>query len=449
MPCLCSEKNWRQWIRPVAISIYLLSIIVAVPLCVWKLEKLEVDIHSKAWLLAGIFLLMTIPLSLWDILQHLVHFTQPGLQKPIIRILWMVPIYSLDSWLGLINPKSAIYMNTFRECYECYVIINFMIFLTNYLTHQYQDLIAVLEVKEPQRPFPPFCCFPPWPMGEIFVFQCKLGVFQYAGVRAVTTVIALVCQPFSLIQEGQISFKNVWIYLTLINTVSQMLAIYYLYSFYKIFSTELETLHPFGKFLCVKVVLIFTFWQGLIIALLVNFNVISKARLWEWHSPEEVSTGLQEFLICVEMFVAAIAHHYAFSYKPYVQEGEEQVSCFSAFLAMCDLSDLKDHICEQLGHLARIFKDQRSRKATAGHNEKENTTSALPSVAKSPSSGEEEEMFSSTSSAPFFGPRRPEYCVITIPEERCSEGAEDSVAISIPEEWGSDSAEGRRGLAED
>ncbi|KFO37389.1 Transmembrane protein 184C, partial [Fukomys damarensis] len=134
---------------------------------------LKVGIHSKGWVLAGVFLLMTVPESLWGMLQHVVHYTQPELQKSIIReifyfdstnvvIPWMVPIYSLDSWVTLIKPSTAIYLNTFlRECYEAYVIYNFMIFLNNYLTSQYPDVIAVLESKEQQKHTLPFCCFPP------------------------------------------------------------------------------------------------------------------------------------------------------------------------------------------------------------------------------------------------------------------------------------------------
>ncbi|VFV36308.1 transmembrane protein 184c-like, partial [Lynx pardinus] len=55
MPCTCTWRNWRQWIRPLAVVIYLVSIAVAVPLCVWELQKLEVGIHTKAWFIAGIF----------------------------------------------------------------------------------------------------------------------------------------------------------------------------------------------------------------------------------------------------------------------------------------------------------------------------------------------------------------------------------------------------------
>lgn len=61
---------------------------------------------------------------------------------------------------------------------------------------------------------------------------------------------------------------------------------------------------------------------------------------------------LQDFIICIEMFLAAIAHHYTFSYKPYVQEAEEG-SCFDSFLAMWDVSDIRDDISEQVRHVGK------------------------------------------------------------------------------------------------
>lgn len=48
------------------------------------------------------------------------------------------------------------------------------------------------------------------------------------------------------------------------------------------------------------------------------------------------------------MCMAAIAHHYSFSYKPYVRSGASQ-SCCSAFLAMWDISDVQRDIQEHLG----------------------------------------------------------------------------------------------------
>ncbi|NWW89468.1 T184C protein, partial [Rhynochetos jubatus] len=381
MPCTCG--NWRRWIRPLVVLLYIVGLLVVVPLCVWELQKLEVGIHTKAWFIAGIFLLMTIPISLWGILQHLVHYTQPELQKPIIRILWMVPIYSLDSWIALKYPNIAIYVDTCRECYEAYVIYNFMVFLSNYLTNRYPNLVLIIEAKDQQRHLPPLCCCPSWAMGEVLLFRCKLGVLQYTVVRPFTTIIALICELLGVYDEGNFSFNNAWTYLVILNNMSQLFAMYCLVLFYKVLREELNPIQPVGKFLCVKMVVFVSFWQAVLIALLVKVGVISEKHTWEWQSVEAVATGLQDFIICVEMFLAAIAHHYSFSYKPYVQEAEEG-SCFDSFLAMWDISDLRADISEQVRNVGKTVLGQPRKMFFAEDHEQNEHTSLLSSSTQDP-----------------------------------------------------------------
>ncbi|XP_041048615.1 transmembrane protein 184C [Carcharodon carcharias] len=377
MPCTCG--NWRRWIRPLVVFLYIVGVVVAVPLCVWELQKSEVGTHNKAWFTAGIFVFMTIPISLWGILQHLVHYTQPELQKPIIRILWMVPIYSLDSWIALKYPHIAIYVDTCRECYEAYVIYNFMIFLLSYLTYQYPNLVILLEAKDQQKHLPPLCCCPSWHMGEVLLFRCKLGVLQYTVVRPFTTIIALICELVGVYDEGNFSFKNAWTYLVIINNLSQIFAMYCLVLFYKVLRNELNPIQPVGKFLCVKLVVFVSFWQAALIAVLVKVGIISEKRTWDWESVEAVATGLQDFVICIEMFFAAIGHHYSFSYKPYVQEAEEG-SCLDSFLAMWDISDIRADISEQVRNVGRTVLG-RPRKTNIVVEEEHNEHTSLLSSA--------------------------------------------------------------------
>uniref|UniRef100_A0A8C6Q4A9 Transmembrane protein 184C n=1 Tax=Nothobranchius furzeri TaxID=105023 RepID=A0A8C6Q4A9_NOTFU len=339
----------------------------------------QVGTHNKAWFIAGIFVFMTIPISLWGILQHLVHYTQPELQKPIIRILWMVPIYSLDSWIALKYPSIAIYVDTCRECYEAYVIYNFMTFLLNYLENQYPSLVMMLEVQEQQKHLPPLCCCPPWPMGEVLLLRCKLGVLQYTVVRPVTTVIALICQLCGVYDEGNFSSANAWTYLVIFNNMSQLFAMYCLVLFYRALRDELSPIKPVGKFLCVKMVVFVSFWQAVLIALLVKVGIISEKRTWDWQSVEAVATGLQDFIICVEMFLAAIAHHFSFTYKPYIQEAEE-VSCFASFMAMWDISDVRADISEQVRNVGRTVMG-RPRKSYFGEDQNDGERSGLLSSA--------------------------------------------------------------------
>uniref|UniRef100_A0A3Q1GXK1 Transmembrane protein 184C n=1 Tax=Acanthochromis polyacanthus TaxID=80966 RepID=A0A3Q1GXK1_9TELE len=362
MPCSCG--NWRRWIRPLVVVLYILLLIVVLPLCIWELQKSEVGTHTKAWFIAGIFVFMTIPISLWGILQHLVHYTQPELQKPIIRILWMVPIYSLDSWIALKYPSIAIYVDTCRECYEAYVIYNFMIFLLNYLENQYPSLVLILEVQEQQKHLPPLCCCPP-----------ITTLLQYTVVRPVTTIIALICELCGVYDEGNFSSKNAWTYLVIFNNMSQLFAMYCLVLFYRALREELSPIKPVGKFLCVKMVVFVSFWQAVLIALLVKVGIISEKHTWDWQSVEAVATGLQDFVICVEMFLAAIAHHFSFTYKPYIQEAEEG-SCFESFMAMWDISDVRADISEQVRNVGRTVMG-RPRKSYFGEAQNDGERSGL------------------------------------------------------------------------
>ena len=83
--------------------------------------------------MAGFFVLITIPISVYGVALHIEHYSCPKLQKHVVRILWMPCVYGLASWLGLRFKDAAIYFDTMRECYEAFVIYNFFTFLEQYL----------------------------------------------------------------------------------------------------------------------------------------------------------------------------------------------------------------------------------------------------------------------------------------------------------------------------
>lgn len=105
-------------------------------------------------------------------------------------ILWMVPIYALNAWLGLVYPKGSIYVDTMREFYEAYVIYNFMMYLLTYLNAD-QQLDHRLELAPQVHHMFPLCCLPDWEMGHEFVHMCKHGILQYTAVRLIMTIISL------------------------------------------------------------------------------------------------------------------------------------------------------------------------------------------------------------------------------------------------------------------
>lgn len=74
---------------------------------------------------------------------------------------------------------------------------------------------------------------------------------------------------------------------------------------------------PVPKFLCVKGILFFSFWQSIIISSLVALGAIT--RLGVYRDREHISLGLNDILICFEMPFFAAAHMFAFSYRDFTQ----------------------------------------------------------------------------------------------------------------------------------
>jgi hypothetical protein len=78
------------------------SILAMVVGVVWYSRELKMngtDPHLIAWFSAGAFVLLGFPISMCGIFMHLTNYYQPNVQCYVVRILWMVPIYSVESWL--------------------------------------------------------------------------------------------------------------------------------------------------------------------------------------------------------------------------------------------------------------------------------------------------------------------------------------------------------------
>ncbi|XP_011299515.1 transmembrane protein 184C [Fopius arisanus] len=372
-------RRWRIWILPVLTGLYALLICILVPILLTKSMQNGFKKEDQGALLGGGFALLALPIAFYEIIQHMIHYTQPRLQKYIIRILWMVPIYAVNAWLGLIYPKISIYVDSLRECYEAYVIYNFMMYLLAYLNADHQ-LEHRLEMSPQVHHMFPLCCIPDWEMGHEFVHMCKHGILQYAVVRPLSTLISFICALNEVYGEGEFRGDVAFPYMIAFNNLSQFVAMYCLVLFYRANAEALEPMKPIGKFLCIKAVVFFSFFQGVLIAILVYCGVISN--IFDTDNTDDIrhiSAKLQDFLICIEMFLAAVAHHYSFSYKPYVNLAQGE-PWWDAFRAMWDVSDvhndIKEHFSVVGSSLSRRIRGRGAYQQTWGHvNER---TSLLP-----------------------------------------------------------------------
>lgn len=308
-------------------------------------------------LIAGIFVVLSLIISLWHIIQHLIYYNKPYLQKYIVRILWMVPIYSMNSWLAMIIPGSGVYLDVLRETYEAFVIYSFMKYLLNYL-HYDLNLQQVIDFKPGVKHLFPFCFLGQTSSGRLFMHRCRQGILQYVVVRPLTTSLALFSQALEIYGEGEYSIDKSYVYLLIINNISQIVAMYCLVIFYTGYKMELSGIRPLPKFLCIKLVVFCSFFQSVVISLIIYFTM-EQANVSE---KLDTSRRIQDFLICIEMLIASFAHISAYSYKPFIESPLQDASescCFS-FLRTLDFSDerieVRDHLAQIMHQFKRKFK---------------------------------------------------------------------------------------------
>ena len=81
-------------------------------------------------------------------------------------------------WFALRFYKTAIYLDTIRECYEAYVIYNFMAYLLSFLWTEYPELDEHLETKPQVKHIVPFCFLPKWKNGKYDIFVVRSLMFN-------------------------------------------------------------------------------------------------------------------------------------------------------------------------------------------------------------------------------------------------------------------------------
>jgi Fe2+ transport system protein B len=78
--------------------------------------------------LAGTFTLLSCLISMWHMTAHLRKLNQPMVQRKILAILWMSPVYAITSWFSLVFPKAEGYLAIIKDGYEAYIIFQFLSF---------------------------------------------------------------------------------------------------------------------------------------------------------------------------------------------------------------------------------------------------------------------------------------------------------------------------------
>ncbi|RFU77956.1 seven transmembrane receptor, rhodopsin family [Trichoderma arundinaceum] len=265
---------------------------------------------------AGVASLAATVVSVISIWLQAKNYRKPLLQRYVVRILLMVPIYSIASFTSMVSLRAAQFVDPIRDIYEAFTIYTFFQLLINYMGGE-RAVIIIPHGRAPVHHLWPMNHFlPKVDISDPYTFLAiKRGILQYAWLKPILAVAAIIMKATDTYQEGYIGAKSGYFWSGIIYNISVTVSLYSLGLFWVCMHRDLVPFRPVPKFLCIKLIIFASYWQGFFLSILVWLGAIPDDV--QGYTRDNLAAAIQDALICVEMPIFAVAHWYAFSWHDF------------------------------------------------------------------------------------------------------------------------------------
>ncbi|OGE50167.1 hypothetical protein PENARI_c018G00650 [Penicillium arizonense] len=266
-------------------------------------------------IVAGVSALVSSLLSFVSIWFQTKNYRKPLLQRYVVRILLMVPIYAASSWTSIVSLKAAQFLDPIRDIYEAFTIYTFFQLLINFLGGE-RALIIMAHGRPPiSHAWPLNHFLPKIDVSDPHTFLAvKRGILQYAWLKPILAIVSVVMKATDTYQEGYIGLGSGYLWTGIVYNVSVTISLYSLAMFWVCLHDDLMPFRPVPKFLCIKLIIFASYWQGFFLSILQWLGALGSVA---GYTPDNLAAAIQDSLICFEMPFFAIAHWYAFSWHDY------------------------------------------------------------------------------------------------------------------------------------
>lgn len=216
----------------------------------------------------------------------------------------------------MVSLTAAQFLDPIRDIYEAFTIYTFFQLLINYV-HGERALIIMTHGRAPVHHLWPLnYVLPKVDISDPYTFLAiKRGILQYAWLKPILSIAAIIMKATGVYQEGYIGPTSGYLWSGIIYNISVTVSLYSLGLFWVCMHQDLLPFRPMPKFLCIKLVIFASYWQGFFLSILVYVGAIPDTV--EGYSSDNLAAAIQDALICCEMPIFAVAHWYAFSWHDF------------------------------------------------------------------------------------------------------------------------------------
>ncbi|KAE8446497.1 hypothetical protein EG329_011960 [Mollisiaceae sp. DMI_Dod_QoI] len=290
--------------------------------------------HSLALIIDVSCMTFGTSLSLYLMFRHALNYTVPRVQKYLIRIIFMIPVYSICTFLSACFYWEAAYFQLVSAAYASVAVTAYFSLLCQYVApdlHENKNYFRKITPKPWGNHFPvpiawfrTCCCGEagPWrtPQNGLTWFNILwIGVFQYSFFRVSMSIIAIITQYLGKYCQSSMSpsFTHIWV--LLIDVFSAAVAMYCLSQFHDQMKEALAHHRAGLKLWCIKLVYAFALYQSLVLSAITSHWMPHPfaANPTSTLAYPDIKIGIPTLMLTFELFIMSIFHQFAFPWQPY------------------------------------------------------------------------------------------------------------------------------------
>ncbi|KAL8791140.1 MAG: hypothetical protein Q9195_006037 [Heterodermia aff. obscurata] len=324
--------------------------------------------HHLSIILAGAFTVASCLISAVAYMRQALHFSNPSEQTKILRIIALIPAYAIISFLSVAFPDAATYLEPWTDVYESVALASLFLLLIAYL----------VPIPEKQDAF-----FDRLPMkdkkgqetggGSLAWFHRRwICVFQYVIVAPLVAIATDITQGAGIycLSSSKPHFAHLWVCLNLyislnppsnshlptqlevIRSVSVAVAFLSILFVYTRLRSDLRAHKPLLKLIGIKGIVFLSFVQNIIFTILHSTNALKPTSALSYN---DITFGLPNLLLCIEMLLFSFIHLVAFNSTPYHVAGRSSYEGgplgVKAIAAACNPVDIIGGVVQAAGYL--------------------------------------------------------------------------------------------------
>lgn len=231
---------------------------------------------------------------------HVFRYRNPRIQKQLVRMIFLIPVFAVFSFIGVVSYRATEYMLLFAKLYEAFALIAVFYLMIALLTPN-----ATTWAEE-------FAFFAqPEHMGFKRFRLTYLAVMQLLPGRIITTIAAILVTAIDC--YGAENYKKAHLAINIINAAQTLLLISFLIRFLKRWAPELKKVDSriVGKLACFKLVVIFEVLETLVFSILSKAGVLDPTATLSYN---DLHLGISTMIITVVVTFLGLGMVFFFSH---------------------------------------------------------------------------------------------------------------------------------------